>query len=49
MRVPRKLFSRLPKPEGYSYTVYIGPEAAEMLASGKIVLDDIRLMSRTTD
>jgi len=40
LRVPRKLFSKLPKPEGYSYTVCIGPQAAEMVASGQVILDD---------
>ena len=46
LRVPRKLFSRLPKPEGYSYTHHIGPEAEQMVASGQIVLDDAHFMSR---
>jgi hypothetical protein len=46
LRVPRKIFSRLPKPKGYSYSVYIGPEAAEMVASGRIILDDANLMPK---
>lgn len=46
LRVPRTLFSRLPKPEGYSYTHYIGPDAEEMVSSGQIVLDDAQFMSR---
>jgi hypothetical protein len=46
LRVPRKVFSKVPKPEGYSYTVYIGPEAAELVASGQIVLDDVKFNPR---
>jgi hypothetical protein len=46
LRVTRKLFSRLPKPEGYSYTHHIGPDAEEMVSSGQIVLDDANFMSR---
>jgi hypothetical protein len=40
LRVPRRLFTRLPKPVGYAYTQHLGPHAAELVKTGQILLDD---------
>jgi hypothetical protein len=40
LRVPRRLFTKLPKPEGYAYTQHLGAHAAELLKAGQIVLND---------
>jgi hypothetical protein len=40
LRVPRRLFTKLPRPEGYAYAQHLGPHAAELLKARQIVLDD---------